>query len=128
MRPFCVRAEHSQYLTAPISLPMLTPWAKVMGASFFSRSDWIVSALSRMSSLVPTRIMGVFGQWCDTSGYHYTNSSSGNVRVSKTARLKRNPQWSRTLERTFSYEAGEIMEKQMRKTSVCGYDRGRRRS
>ena len=33
-----------------------------------------------------------------------------------------------TLERTFSNEAGEMTEKQIRNTSVCGYDSGRRRS
>lgn len=26
LRPFCVRAEHSRYLTAPISLAMASPW------------------------------------------------------------------------------------------------------
>ena len=29
-----------------------------------------------------------------------------------------------TLALTFSYEAGEAREKQIRKTSVCGYERG----
>lgn len=41
-----------------------------MGFSFFSLSFSIVSLSSRRSSLVPTRIMGVLGQWCLTSGYH----------------------------------------------------------
>lgn len=41
-----------------------------MGASFLSRSRSMVSLSSRKSSLVPTRMMGVLGQWCRTSGYH----------------------------------------------------------
>lgn len=30
----------------------------------------MVSLSSRRSSLVPTKMMGVLGQWCRTSGYH----------------------------------------------------------
>lgn len=49
----------------------------MMGVSFFSFSFSIVSLSSRRSSLVPTRMMGVLGQWCLTSGYHW-----GGKRVS----------------------------------------------
>jgi hypothetical protein len=52
----------------------------------------MVSLSSLKSSLVPTKIKGAFGQWWLTSGYH--------------------------LAETFSKEAGEIMEKQSKKTSV----------
>ncbi|KAI5097814.1 cytohesin-3 [Silurus meridionalis] len=44
---------------------------QVIGASFFSFSFSIVSFSSLRSSLVPTRMMGVEGQWCRTSGYHW---------------------------------------------------------
>eukprot|EP01137_Pigoraptor_chileana_P030683 Opistho-2@17519 len=102
LRPFCVSAEHSRYLTALTSLAICRPWGYVMGASFFSRSFSMASLSSRRSSLVPTRMIGVLGQWWLTSGYHFAL--------------------------TFSNDAGEMSEKQMRKTSVWGYDRGRRRS
>jgi hypothetical protein len=44
--------------------------------------------------LVPTRRIGVFGQWWLNSGYHLAD--------------------------TFSNEEGEMIEKQSKKTSVCG--------
>lgn len=46
-----------------------------MGVSFFSFSFSMVSLSSLRSSLVPTRMMGVFGQWCLTSGYHWTHKT-----------------------------------------------------
>lgn len=54
----------------PISLAIASPWGYVMGVSFFSFSFSIVSLSSLRSNLVPTRMMGVLGQWCLTSGYH----------------------------------------------------------
>ncbi len=63
----------------------------VMGLRRLSLSFSIVSLSSLRSSLVPTRMMGVLGQWWLTSGYHFV--------------------------RTFSYEAGLTNEKQMRNTS-----------
>ena len=65
----------------------------VIGANRLSLSFSMVSLSSLKSSLVPTRMMGVLGQWWLTSGYHFV--------------------------RTFSYEAGLTSEKQMRNTS-CG--------
>ena len=62
-----------------------------MGANFFSLSFSIVSLSSLKSNLVPTRIIGVGGQWCLTSGYH--------------------------LALTFSNDAGLTNEKQIRNTS-----------
>lgn len=47
-----------------------------MGTSFLSRSRSMVSLSSRRSSLVPTRRMGVWGQWCRTSGYHCGDGGS----------------------------------------------------
>ena len=63
----------------------------VMGANLFSFSFSMVSLSSLKSNLVPTKIIGTFGQWCRTSGYH--------------------------LALTFSNDAGLTSEKQMRKTS-----------
>ncbi len=37
----------------------------------------MVSLSSRRSSLVPTRMMGVLGQWCRTSGYHWSTETLG---------------------------------------------------
>ena len=55
---------------------------------------WMVSGSSLRSSLVPTKIRGVLGQWWEISGYH--------------------------LALTFSKEEGDIIEKQTKKTSVWG--------
>ena len=63
-----------------------------MGDNFFSASRSMVSLSSLRSNLVPTRIFGVLGQWWLISGYH--------------------------LARTFSNEAGLIIEKQIKKISV----------
>lgn len=70
--PFCVNAEHSKYLTALISLFIAKPWGYVMGVNFLSRNLSIVVLSSRKSNFVPTKIIGVLGQWCLTSGYHYS--------------------------------------------------------
>lgn len=70
LRPFWVRAEHSKYSTAFISLAICIPLAVVRGLSFFSFSFSIVSLSSRRSVLVPTRMMGIPGQWWLTSGNH----------------------------------------------------------
>lgn len=44
--------------------------------SFFSLNLLCVSGSSRKSILVPTRITGVFGQWCFTSGNHLPRTFS----------------------------------------------------
>lgn len=62
---------------APISRAMARPCGYVMGDSFLSRSLSMVSLSSRRSSLVPTRMMGVLGQWCRTSGYHWSTETLG---------------------------------------------------
>lgn len=67
--------QKSQYIAhmafhLPISLASARPCGYVMGDNFFSFSFSIVSLSSRRSSLVPTRMMGVLGQWCRTSGNH----------------------------------------------------------
>jgi hypothetical protein len=78
--PFCVRAEHSRYFTAPISLDMATPCEYWIGAmrllnsvkrrTWISNGNWIpyrsrsfsiVAWSSRKSSLVPTRTTDVCG-------------------------------------------------------------------
>ena len=68
--PFCVRAEHSRYLVAWISLHIFNPSVYTTGPSFLSFSFSMVSLSSRKSSFVPTKIIGVLGQWWLTSGYH----------------------------------------------------------
>ena len=93
-RPLWVNAEHSRYFTAPTSLAIDKPCGYVMGANLFSFSFSMVSLSSLKSNLVPTKMIGTFGQWCRTSGYH--------------------------LALTFSNDAGFTSEKQIRKTSVCG--------
>merc|ERR1719261_915408 len=96
LRPFCVSAEHSRYLTAPMDFDMSIPSSKVIGVvgGLFSRSLATVFGSDRRSSLVPTRIMGTPGEWCLSSGYH--------------------------LAFTFSNDARLMSEKATRKTSVCG--------
>lgn len=59
-----------------ISLAIASPWGYVIGLSFFSFSFSIVSLSSLRSSLVPTRMMGVLGQWCLTSGYHCKDTNT----------------------------------------------------
>lgn len=71
LRPFCVNAEHSRYLTALISFAICKLCGYDMGVMFFWRSFSIVSGSSRKSSFVPTRIIGFSGAWWLISGYHY---------------------------------------------------------
>uniref|UniRef100_A0A034W3Y8 Uncharacterized protein n=1 Tax=Bactrocera dorsalis TaxID=27457 RepID=A0A034W3Y8_BACDO len=61
-KPFCVNAEHSRYLTAPISLAIAKPCGYVMGVSFFSFNFSMVALSSRKSSFVPTNMIGTLGQ------------------------------------------------------------------
>ena len=79
LSPFCVRAEHSRYLTDPTSFIICRPWGYVIGANFFSLSFSIVSLSSLRSSFVPTRMMGVLGQWWLTSGYHCGGGVRGST-------------------------------------------------
>jgi hypothetical protein len=46
------------------------PIWKVMGAILFAASLSAVSLSSRMSSFVPTRMIGTLGAWWLISGYH----------------------------------------------------------
>lgn len=71
---------------------MARPCGYVMGVSFFSFNFSIVSLSSLKSSLVPTRIMGVLGQWCLTSGYHYQQQIGrvSSIRDCNAIRLKEN--------------------------------------
>ncbi|XP_077380822.1 cytohesin 4b isoform X1 [Festucalex cinctus] len=68
-----------------------------MGASFLSLSLSTVSFSSRRSSLVPTRMMGVDGQWWRTSGYHWKNK-----KIAAAAPLPRRPGSARTGSRVVS--------------------------
>lgn len=116
--PFCVKAEHSIYFTAPIAFDIPKPWNEtqliyesseasstcmlVIGSCFFNLNSSMVLLSLRKSALVPINRIGVEGQWWRTSGNH------------------------RLL--TFSNELGLTKAKQIRKTLVWGYDSGRKRS
>jgi hypothetical protein len=102
LRPFWVSAEHSTYLTAPSSRARRSPCSGPTGRCFCRCSFSITCGSSRRSTWVPTIRHGTPGQWWCTSGNHFSF--------------------------TFSKDAGEVTLKQTRKTSVCGYDSGRRRS
>lgn len=112
----CVSAEHSRYLCARISLATVRACSYVTGSIFRRRRVSVVARSSRRSSLVPTRMMGTFGAWCSISGYHC-------MYCQPVCRLEESPveqARGRTLALTLSKEGGLTMEKQMRKTSVCG--------
>lgn len=100
--PLCVKAEHSTYFTAPNSLANLSPISGVIGFILCLPNFSIWAGSSLKSTWVPTISAGTPGQWWAISGNHFS--------------------------RTFSKEAGDVTEKQTRKTSVWGYESGRRRS
>lgn len=60
LRPFCVSAEHSTYLTAFNSLASFSPCSIEMGFCLFLASFSMVELSSRRSTWVPTRRKGVF--------------------------------------------------------------------
>lgn len=91
-KPFCVNAEHSTYFTHPSSFARLSPSICEIGSCFTLRSFSFTAGSSRKSSWVPTRMMGTPGQWCFTSGIHFSL--------------------------TFSNDARDVTLKQTRKTSV----------
>lgn len=91
---YCVRAEHSTYFTAPSSFAIFSPLSFVTGAIFCLASFSRTCPSSLKSVCVPTMRHGTPGQWWWTSGNHFS--------------------------RTFSNDAGDVTEKQTRKTSVCG--------
>jgi hypothetical protein len=93
-RPFCVRAEHSTYLTAFRSHGSFSAVSGVIGFALFLASFSIIEVSSLRSIWVPTSKKGVFKQWTVISGTHFSF--------------------------TFSSEDGETTEKHTRKTSVCG--------
>jgi hypothetical protein len=99
---YCVKAEHSTYLTAPSSRAIRSPSSRLTGAILCFASLSFTELSSLRSTCVPTIRHGTPGQWWCTSGNHFS--------------------------RTFSKDAGEVTEKHTRKTSVWGYERGRRRS
>lgn len=101
-KPVWVFAEHSTYLNAPSSHASSSPSSLVIGFRLCLCSFSFTSGSSRKSIWVPTMRQGTPGQWRESSGNHFSF--------------------------TFSKEVGEVTSKQIRKTSVRGYDRGRRRS
>eukprot|EP00301_Raphidiophrys_heterophryoidea_P027324 c9603_g1_i1.p1 GENE.c9603_g1_i1~~c9603_g1_i1.p1 ORF type:complete len:126 (+),score=20.54 c9603_g1_i1:311-688(+) len=68
--PCCVKAEHSMYLCAPISIALDCPSAKVNGVMFFLRNCASAAGSSRRSIFVPTSSLGAVGMWRTSSGAH----------------------------------------------------------
>jgi len=66
----CVRAEHSKYFWALISLATMTACPNSIGAIFFCLRLSFVASSSLKSSLVPTNMIGTPGAWWSISGYH----------------------------------------------------------
>ena len=69
-------------------MAICSPWGYVIGESDLAASCDIISESSRRSSLVPTRSVGVFGQWCDTcgrvaGGFGPATAACGGVRVER---------------------------------------------
>ena len=116
----CVSAEHSRYFTALISFATCTACSYWMGAIFLCRSCSRTSGSSLRSSLVPTSMMGTPGAWCSISGYHCI--------VDQSTVACRDHCIVDTFALTLSNDDGLTIEKQIKNTSVCGYDRGRSRS
>jgi hypothetical protein len=88
-----------------------------MGRCFCRASFSTWPGSSRRSAWVPTTSKGTPGQWCRTSGTHFSVPS---------AIVQRRMDGDSPL--TFSNDAGLVTLKQTRKTSVWGYESGRRRS
>ncbi|TNN49581.1 hypothetical protein EYF80_040199 [Liparis tanakae] len=53
--------------------------ARMASSNTVFRPRWVRAEHSR-SSLVPTRMMGVLGQWCLTSGYHWATARTTHTR------------------------------------------------
>ncbi len=71
-----VKAEHSKYLWARISLATIKAWSYETGSIRFCLRLSSVAGSSLKSSFVPTRIMGTEGAWWSISGNHYGNEVS----------------------------------------------------
>jgi len=70
--PSLVLAEHSKYANALILSAIARPSSTRTGSCFiFISSRFVLSSLRR-SRLLPTRIIGTFGQKCFTSGVHFS--------------------------------------------------------
>jgi hypothetical protein len=65
-----VRAEHSRYLWARMSLAITRAWSYETGSMRLARRLSSVAGSSLKSSLVPTRMMGTDGAWWSISGNH----------------------------------------------------------
>lgn len=70
LRPRCVSAEHSMYLTERILFANFWPCSRLSGDKPCSANAFNVSRSSRKSIFVPTKSTGASGQWCFISGYH----------------------------------------------------------
>lgn len=121
LSPRCVNAEHSMYLTARILFANFWPCSRLSGDNPCSASAFSVSRSSRKSIFVPTRIIGASGQWCFISGYHF------DVTFSNEEGLKKSEIRGFWFLRWFSFKRKSnylATLKQIRKTSVCGYESG----
>lgn len=63
LRLRCVKAEHSRYFCALISLLTWSASSYVTGDVRIFRMLSFVASSSRKSSLVPTRMIGMLGAW-----------------------------------------------------------------
>lgn len=71
-----VRAEHSKYLCARISLATTLAWSYVTGSILLDLRDSLVGSSSRRSNFVPTRMIGTPGAWWEISGNHLNSIES----------------------------------------------------
>jgi hypothetical protein len=62
LSPFCVKAEHSTYFTAPNSLANFSPTSKVIAFCLFLANLSFVAVSSLKSTCVPTTKQGTPGQ------------------------------------------------------------------
>lgn len=73
-RFFCVSAEHSTYVTAPIFSASALASSSGTGLSLLLANSISTLTSSRRSHCVPTRMMGVRGQRRRISGTHFSQT------------------------------------------------------
>ena len=99
-------------MTAPISFIITSPCGNVIGNCLLTLSCSRTFLSFLKSNLVPTNIIGVFGRWCLTSGYHFLNLFLLTINITFFYKFK-----NITLIRIFSNEFGSTIEKQIKNMS-----------
>jgi len=74
--PSLILAEHSKYANALILSAIARPSSTRTGSCFIFISSRFVFSSLRKSRLLPTRIIGTFGQKCFTSSDHFSGMFS----------------------------------------------------